>query len=121
MVGQPEAKKKKPRKKVRYEHKKVAFEFLLVIWDTKMEDEVKMIMTFRIWGKDPNRYKPMTHEEIAAYIGDAPVALIKDGEVYGKKCAKEHLLKNTLQEIKGRCEAAGGPKNFFRTKGSIVL
>ena len=81
-----------PGKTSHYDHQRVIKELLFVISCCGMDDELKMIMRMRIWGKNPKVFRPMTHEEIAMDL-KCKVDDVKKWEEDGMYNVNEFLQK----------------------------
>lgn len=90
---------KRLHKKI-FEHQKTINQMLSLIALVPMDTELKMILRFRIWGKTPDMFAPMTYEDIANMLK----CRIKDVEKWENdaKYNVELYLKKT--SIKDACE-----------------
>jgi len=84
-------------KKVKYEHEEILNQLLKTIMVTRMDEELKMILRMRIWGKYPETFDPMNHLEIAIDIG-AKEDQVKSWEAEALYYVKYHIEKNSLSD-----------------------
>jgi hypothetical protein len=118
---EPDKKKPEKRKKVTYEHKEIIKQMLAVIHDVKMCDEIKMIIRMRIWGRFPNEFRPMTHEEIAKDIGTKNVDLIRQAEAEGLKIIKKHLSVSNVIDLSTKFDHKDeGLQQAFKERKLII-
>ncbi len=88
-------KKKKPLK---LEHRETVTYLLKAIKLCKMDEELRMILRMRIWGHNPDQFKPMTCRDIAIRLG-VRVNVVEGFEMEAKERLKEFLKGKSLSDI----------------------
>lgn len=97
-----------------YEHRRMLNQLLKTIWDVKMDEELKMVLTLRCWGVHPNTFKPMSPEQVAKQLKTS-VKNVKKWEENALFNVKLHLKKYSMTDIVGRFnETEGGARKIFK-------
>ena len=104
-----------------YEHRRDITTVLKTIWMCDMSNEIKKIMTLRIWGADPGKFWPLDYEQIA-YLRlrckrsptEQEINKVKDFEKQGIFMCKQFLLSTHAEEIVDKFN-----KNFTKNKGHM--
>ena len=86
------------RKKLKVNHKEAVTYFLKAIKLSKMDDELKSILRLRIWGADPNNFKPLSCFQIAERL-DVRESVVEDFEREAKEKLHNFLKGKSLSDI----------------------
>ena len=108
-------------KKVKYEHKEIINQLVKTITDTPMDEDLRMILLMRIWGKSPERFDPMNHLEIAIDIG-ARESQVRSWEREGLHYVNEHMKKHSLMDSIQRFneKSTQNKDKLFNPGGKII-
>lgn len=121
MIIEPNKKQKsKPVKKTTFEHKQIINQLLKTISDTPMDEELKMILRMRIWGKSPDHFDPMNYIEIAVAIGATEkqvMAWEEEAKHYIKAHMERHSLIDSIQRFN---EDRANKERLFNPGGRII-
>lgn len=106
--------------KVDFEHRKTVVQMLKIIHLAPMDDDIKMLMRMRIWGKDPMVFNPMTYQQIVIDImkrspTSEDIRQLEDMESSGKFYVEQFLTSLSAQEIidKFNKDFNGDPRQLF--------
>jgi len=115
-------KTKKPRKKLSVEHKNMVWDFILLVWDTEMEQMLKLVAIWKMWGIDPTAYFPLTYEQIAAMPEvRATPEIVRMMHEEAKFHAKQHLKRVSMADVYGRFYSKESNKyELFKPGGKII-
>jgi hypothetical protein len=93
---------------------------LKAIWQTPMDMELKMVLTMRVWGVNPNVFNPLTQKEVAQFcrkhrddtifeynvddlasyeVDESDIQMIKEVEKVARATVQEYLSHVSNQEI----------------------
>jgi len=99
-----------------YGHQKLIEQFLTAIEMSKMDDTLKMILRFKIWGKNPNHFRPLSIIQIAA-ITKTRIKVVEAIEEEAKYYLLEYLKNHPIVDIKGNFFA---PEKEKKNKNKLL-
>lgn len=119
IIGQQDNKPQSPNKKVSVDHRRVLNQMLKTIIDTKMDDELKMILRMRIWGKHPQAFQPMSCKVIAKDL-KTKVKNVEAWEEEALHYIKQHLERVSMFDITGRANESWFTRFKLFVKGKLI-
>jgi len=95
---QKEIAEDKARRAPAFQHKTVLRQILQAIETSKMDDELKMFLRLRIWGRDSQVFDPLSLVQIAE-MTHVRMDIVEDWERNAKGHLREHLEKHSVLDI----------------------
>lgn len=102
------------------DHKQVLREMLTVIAVCQMDDELKMILRMRIWGKHSQVFEPMSHIEIALDLG-CTVKDVTNMEDDAKYNVEEFLKHHAVAEASEKFYKDKAYKSILSPEKRIIV
>ena len=116
----PEQKVNKTLKKNVFHHQKVIKHLLDVIATCPMDDELKMILRMRIWGRNPLVFAPMTYLQISQDL-KCKVKDVQRWEEDALYNVKIYLKKTGVEAAAEKFKTDNGMKKLIDPQKRIIV